>query len=341
MTRIAWVTSARIEVELVDWLYANAEPILRFRVARDLLEFDSRALHPLCRAAVDTPDAQRWLENLNAARAVHGSTDLHAENALAKLLEFGLDRSTPEFDAGIRRLLERPWRMWDALVLRCFLLRCGYADHPFVSAWAKERIETLWRTASAGDFDLYLTDEEAGGVPKAWRGKPVYRPQFGHEAGYAIPICYDLLAISCLMHVPGVDDLPRKLEAMVGYLSDPRFQETVGGFGWARDLGRCYAAGRVFLACAEPNRLILFLEWAAPFAAARQSDWFQRGLSLLETYRMEVGFYQFPAGMLPEKAGYQVYGGAHMGLGESRRGDLGLRLESTFRMLWIRKRMGR
>jgi hypothetical protein len=193
--------------------------------------------------------------------------------------------------------------------------------------------------ARSGDFNFYISPEEAFAVPKAWRGKPIYRDVFGHKGGYALPSCYDFYALAhCPIDLP-IPNLSEKLEIIAAFLSDPRFQSTIGRYGWDRPRRRCYAAGRVFLACSEPCRLVLFLEWGARFISVRSSQWFQKGMASLEACRTDRGTYRFPSNLMMEKTGYYIYGGAHMGLGEERSSAQALELESTFRMLLIQKRM--
>lgn len=328
--------------ELIQWLFANSAPILRYRVAVELLPASvSVDRAQLLRDALATPEMQRWLNILGHNRGIHGSQDEAAENALAKLLDYGLTRHVPELDERVQPLLKRQYEpsSYDPLILYPFLLCAGYADHPLVAQKLAERIELLYRTAQRGDYDFYISAAEAAGVPKAWQGKPIYKDAFGSAADYALPTCYDFYAMAYCPPVAGIKNLKTKLEAIAGFLSDPRFQSTVGGYGWDRKLKRCYAAGRVFLACAEPARLVLFMELGARFAAVRQSEWFQQGMATLRGYHTAQGTYRFPPKMLAEKTGYYIYSGSHMGMGESRRSAQALELESTFRMLLIEKRM--
>jgi len=377
--------------EIVEWLFANSGPILRYRVAVELMDVPAQERTRLLGASLATPEVQRWLANLRASRSIHGSTDTHAENALSKLLDYGLDCSIPAFARSAEHLLDFPLSQWDPFVLLPFLVRAGYTGKPRVMELLTSRLEKLHPTARLGSFDFYLSAEEASRVPKAWRGKPIYRDEFGHQAGYPLPTCYDFYALAYCPSMPGMVDFPAISESMPGivdfpaisesmpgivdfpaisesmpsivdfpaisesmpgivdfpaisesivaFLSDARFQSTVGGYGWDKAGRRCYAAGRVFLACVTPARLVLFLELGARFNAARQSAWFQQGLSSLEQYRTPRGTYRFPPGLLAEKTGYQLYGGSHMGLGEDRRSPLALELESTFHMLYIHKRM--
>lgn len=327
--------------QLAERLFAASGPILRYRIAAELLDFSERERNHLYQEMLAAPEVHRWLVNLQRSHNIHGSKDTDAENPLAKLLDFGLTCRHPALAEKCDQLLSRPLSGWDPLVLMPFLLRAGYSDHPLVIDWTKTRIDRLHATAIRGCYDFYLSAEEAGGVPKAWWGKSIYRDEFGHLSGYPIPTSYDFYALAYCPPIEGVDRQPEKLETIVAFLSDPRFQSTPGGYGWDRVNRRCYAAGRVFLACVEPPRLVLFMELGAKFESARRSAWFQQGLALLEGCRTSAGAYHFPASMMTERTGNHIYGGSHMGLGENRRSPLAMELESTFRMLNILKRMGK
>jgi hypothetical protein len=138
-------------------------------------------------------------------------------------------------------------------------------------------------------------------VPKAWQGKPIYRDEFGHQEGYPLPTCYDFYTLAYCPPMPGIGDYSSISESIVAFLSDARFQSTVGGYGWDKTGRRCYAAGRVFLARVTQARLVLFLELGARFHSARESTWFQEGLASHEKYRTPRGTYSFPPSLLLEK----------------------------------------
>ena len=75
------------------------------------------------------------------------------------------------------------------------------------------------------------------------------------------------------------------------------------------------------------------------FPGAYEQQWFRQRIDHLEHYRTDRGTYLFPKEYLPEKKNsYYLYSGAHLGLGE--KGGQALEIESTFRMLSIRKRAG-
>ncbi len=144
-----------------------------------------------------------------------------------------------------------------------------------------------------------------------------------------------------MAYLPKDDPSTRqKIELIIAYLLNPRFQAIPDAYIWNTQLHRPYAAGRVFLACLPPSdlpeKLVLFLELLAHFECGRASAWFQQGMAHLETFRTEYGTNCFPSRYLSEKHSYYLYAGMHMGLGETPRTTHALELESTFRMLRLK-----
>jgi hypothetical protein len=283
-----------------------------------------------------------WLSLLGTG-PVHHSKDSAAENALAKLCEYGLHAGLPELDArALPYCAVAPGEPYyeEAIIIVPFLVRAGYAGEPRVAEWMQRRIDILYGLACRGEFDLYMDDDERECLPPSQRlqyGSPklFYKQRFNHHWGYlALPTCYDLYALA---YYPNEDPAIRqKIEAIVAYLLHPAFQETPGGYIWNAALHRPYAAGRVFLAClprnTEHEKLVLFMEMLAQFACGRSSEWFRKGMAHLESFRTPRGTYRFPRKYLSEKPASYLYGGMHMGLGESPRDARALELESTFRM---------
>jgi hypothetical protein len=107
----------------VEWLFRNSGPILRYRIAVELVDASGQEHARLLGESLATPEVQRWLYHLGKATAIHGSRDSHAENAFAKLLDYGLHRGIPEFARSAEHLLAIPLQMWDPLVLLPFLVR--------------------------------------------------------------------------------------------------------------------------------------------------------------------------------------------------------------------------
>jgi hypothetical protein len=327
------------DMVVLDWLFANAGPIIRSRLVKDfaypVTEKDAGELQ---QAVLATDEVQRWLANLGG-ETVHGSKDTDAENAMSKIIEYGLRAGMPVFDAKMLPYADKLGKYQPAWVGRqvlAFLIAAGYSTRDDVAAHFRKYLAELHRTATRGDYDLYLSPKEALHVPKAWQGKWIYRPEFGWGNRLPLPSCYDLYAMAHWDH--GAEQ--RQIKDIITYVSDQAFQTTPGGYLWNRDLNRCHAAGRVCLACLNPERLVLSVELFARFDAARNTQWFRDALSKLENCRTDRGTYVFPPDYLKEKRNsYYIYQGAHMGLGENRRKRTWIEIESTFRMLNIRRLM--
>ncbi|MFP4106589.1 MAG: hypothetical protein ACLFVU_10925 [Phycisphaerae bacterium] len=324
----------RREQYLLDWLFANAGPIIRWRLVQDhgypVSNAEGAALRD---ALLATKEVQRWLGNLGS-RAVHGSADTNAENAMAKLVEYGLRAGMPQLDQKMLPYIDMGHEFAD-----CFLVAAGYGEHKLLADRFAKRLAALHRTAKHGDYDFYLSPAEACDVPKAWRDKPIYRPEFswGNE-GLPVPNCCDLYALAHWQPANKTEQC--QIEDVMAYICHPSFQATTGGYFWNRRKHSYSAARKACLACLTPQRLVLSVELFARFAQARESDWFRRALADLEQYRTTRDTYIFPRDYLREQRNcYYLYGGSHMGLGENRRQRAWVEIESTFRMLTIQRLM--
>ncbi len=334
--------------DLTDYLFDHGGPILRWLTASQLLPENSSIDRQTLQAELlACPEVKRW-QKLLGHGPVHHSMDSSAENVLAKLGEYGLHAGDPLLDQRIADCWSlaqgEPYHP-DTLIIVPFLVRLGYGSQPQIARWVTQRIEVLYEQADKGDYDLYMGDAERRCLPPSQQylhgqPKPFYHLRFNHHWGaLSLPTCYDLYMLA---YLPVTDTLTHeKIERIISYLLDPAFQETPGGYIWNPGLHRAYAAGRVFLACLprenEPQKLLLFLEMLAHFESGRASDWFKNGMLHLETFRSPRGTYQFPRNYLSEKPGYYLYGGLHMGLGEAPRHPPALELESTFRMLRLKR----
>lgn len=369
---------------LAEWLLVNGGPVVRHRTACELCQdLPHLELERMQRDLLALPLVNQWLgrlelgnlagslAHLNAAMlarlgaTVHGSKPTALENVLGRLNELGLRAGIPEFD---RRMLPLArifqWRedwqsgaqfqaAWESLVKSIFawgLLRAGYHPDAAMEDYLCELVDIMHKIARDQVFDIYACGDELKGLPSAWAGKPVIKQEV--IAHYHLPLIHDLYVLASL---PGwmVDEATaRKIDNIVRYVLDPRFQALQPGFGyaWIKERRTCYHWGWSphmcgFAKCEwqsenDAGRLVQQLELMAHFRAACDSRWFQAGLRHLEWRRGEQGTYLFPAGYLRDlPAGYYV-NGAYLGLGENRRLRRGLEIESTFRMARIRATAG-
>jgi hypothetical protein len=327
-------------MNLLDWLYENSGPIIRWRIVSDFnVSISAKEKAHLFQQLISSQEVVRWLNNLGGPKGYSGFRDTDYPNAMGKLFEYGIRRGYKQFDnkmvvyaEGIRDT--NPDFLQPEVP---FLIATGFHDHPKVRKVFLNRIERLYGTTiKCRTFNFNLSDEEASLVPRPWRGKRIYKPEHcSPDVKYPLPSLYDLFAIS---HWPAKNALIKnKIERILAYIYDQRFQDFAGGYLWNRKLNRCYAAGRGYHAVLTPEHLIIFMELAAKSKVACKSKWFIKQLSKLESYKIENGKYSFPTDLLKEKQSSYIGQGGHMGLGENRRERKWKEIESTFRMLNIKR----
>jgi len=305
--------------------------------------------------------------DIGTLNALHGMKPTCLENIIPRLLERGLRAGVAVFDekmARFRQYVDNPLvrralddlahptveggrAVFIATVLASYFMRAGY-DYDEVSQFVQRRVASLSRLAAKKTYDIHLAEAQLAGLPKQWAGKPIINPDMDPMSGTTpLPLIHDIFAFAYLPAECFTDSMRRQLDDIVTYVTDEWYRAFPPGYGylWSEANRRmCYACGWNLdlpdLDSAEPydqRKIVQRLELLAHFPAAHQSAWFQAGMRLLETYRTERGTYAFPAAFLKEaKAGYYV-GGEYMGLEDIRRTTKTLEIESTFRMLRLKR----
>ena len=292
---------------------------------------------------------------------VHGSKAACLENVLGKLAEFGLRAGMPELDEHALPLMRIfRWRAdwtsdvtfrnaWETLVKSVFawgLLRLGYAPDAPMADFLLDHLRTCHKIAQDQVYDLYADETDLVGLPKAWAGKPIIKQEV--MADYWLPYIHDLYVFA---HFPAelLDARAREMiDDLLAYILDPRFQALREGYGyaWIRERHTCYGwgwsphlpgfYGLGSLPDVKATPFLSRLELLARIPSGRRSAWFRESLQHLEGFRTPQRTYRLPGGYLRESEGYYV-SGYGMGLGENRRKPLGIEVESTFRVLKIRR----
>jgi hypothetical protein len=307
--------------------------------------------------------------DIRVLNALHGMKPTCLENIIPRLLERGLHAGVSAFDEKmehfrqyvdnplVHRALEKPEHatveegraLFIAIVLASYFLRGGY-EYDEIIQFVKHRMELLSHLAAERNYDIHLPKAELVGLPKPWAGQPVIRSEMVPTSGSRpLPLIHDIFAFAYLPAMFLKDQNRQQLEDIVAYVTDERYHAFPPGYGyiWPETNRRvCYACGWNLdlpdLDSDNPyqqRKIVQRMELLAHFPPARKSPWFQKGMQILEAYQTERGAYSFPSAYLVEmKAGYYV-GGEYMGLEDNRRDSKILELESTFRMLLLKKRI--
>jgi hypothetical protein len=362
--------------DTIQWLLRRGGPAIRYRTASELAGFGNKELRPLAASLLASNQVQAWLARLE--RGGLGDSEIHNgrpeafENAAGKLIDLGLkagmkalDSRMDRFRQGLRRRAEvaasaasaasgpfpgSPGYPFYLVLLAAGILRAGYDADETAAAVVRERLRALAETAKRADYDIYMQPEETASLPAAYRGKPVLRDDLGGHT--RLPVIHDFYALAALpRQALGDEGAAAMVGSLTNYVLDDRYHAFPEGYGYFRTPGRrFYAAGWSVhlpghgagfgLDDWRAGMLVQRLELMAAFPAARRHPWFGEALSCLETFRTDAGTYLFPRRLLRESpSGYWVTG-AYMGLEEDRRRGEALELESTFRMMRIKRTAG-
>jgi hypothetical protein len=239
-----------------------------------------------------------------------------------------------------------------AVLLASYFVHAGY-EYDEIISFVKERLDLLYRVASNKLFDIHLSDTELLAYPKrakSWSLHPVIKPEY--DPGCCekpLPLIHDIF---CLAYFPKAfidKDLENKINRIIEYVLDERFQALPQGYGllWYKSNRTYYACGwRPELPCLnnynseyEKSILVLYMDLMSNFKVARESKWFQNCLNYLEEFKTYNGTYCFPPYLIKDKNNMGYVCGMSMGLGENRKSQKAYEIESTFRMLLIKKRL--
>jgi hypothetical protein len=345
---------------LIDWLLEYGGPVVRYRTLAELA--DNPASTDLRRAGKDLLACrlvQQWLDCLKPGR-IHNSKDTDFENSMGKLLEFGLRAGMKAFDcktlhfrrwlaSGNWRSPERIGGRFSAAIVAAGLTRAGYAADDSVRAFWLKRLDDLCDTIRRFGHDIYIDADTFGDMPKAWKvtGRPLVNPEISSAGKSGLPRSHDLYGLSALPDDAKDRRINTKINTVVRYVLAPEHQSLEPGYGLMRhSKGRYYAIGwRTDLpgyegfdfSAGEAKVFVQRVELMAHFSEARKHVWFKNAVKHLEGFRTERGSYLFPRPYLQEARNQYWVSGAHMGLEEDRRRPQALELESTFRMLRIKR----
>lgn len=345
---------------LFEFLLHNSNCSIRYQTltlfASDAQQFDLTN----ARLALENDAHVRWmLENARQAIAnfsfdkVHGAKNERLENILPMLLDRGMDRTFPTFDAVFSKvpqiLHERNYWGVDRyhsfadIVLVPFLLAAGYRD-PSIISFYKKRLSLTSEFCSHMDYDIFGDQNGYKSIPQTFCDRKVIRPELYTNGEYRYPLIYDLYAHAVMYK--SLDDTERvQVDNVIHYVLAEPYQQFPFGYGILvepNNRSRYHAMG---WDCVLPSLsdfitapVLHRMELLAAFPIAVKSKWYQTGLSILDSCQDDSGIYMLPKDALNEKEACWLLGN-HMGLDENRRKKGWLLVESTFRALRLKSRL--
>ncbi|MBY8998573.1 MAG: hypothetical protein KGD60_12660 [Candidatus Thorarchaeota archaeon] len=350
--------------DLSYWLLENGGPIIRFRTLVDI--FDEQDVGVVSRALkemVESPEVVKWLGRIEPSLVfndVHSGRQNAFENVVGKLVQLGWRAGLQPFDSktlpfrvwlseNVNKEPEAAHEVFKRTLIASVLARAGYQTVEAVQKQILSRLNTVHEFVKDPDFaQVYVDKSEYRGIPKGLESHELVNPQLYPEQQFALPWIHDVIAFSHLDIVLAEKESREKAEKILGMVLTPEYQNLPWSYGVAKYGKRYYVLGwAVHLpGYSKPPEgrmfaeMLVVLDVLAPFACVRKSPWFLNSMKYLEEFRTDDGTYSFPRAWLPEKKrGYWV-GGEYMAFDERKGRKNAIEVESTFRMVNIKKRTG-
>jgi len=327
----------------IEWLMANAAPVIRYRTRTELINiYDKELLNDDMTNLLALPQTQKRLTlliNLDYNRT-HGSPANHLENVLPMLNDFGLYYGMDAFNKETKSISDIAKIVLDAnydkITAYPFLLRSKFPIDGLLD-FAVERINIIYDFTRHMDFDIYDDIKNYKGVPKTFQDRPAIKPNIASGGKIRLPLIYDIVMMETIYDRVS-DDIQRKIDNIIEYIISPGYDIVVPMYGIScAGQGKYYAMG---WDCKKPfndnqgfsspdlHRLLLY----SHFPTAVKNTWFQNAIDYLTQYKTQNGTYAFPKEYLPEADGNWVLG-VRMSLAENKRKNQWVEIESTFYML--------
>ncbi len=346
-----------------DWLVQNGGPVIRYlTVARQEGEESLNAFN-LQKELLQSGAVQYWMRCLTGTtgfNAIHGSRDTCFENAMGKLTIYGIRKGMGDFDrrcAPYLDWLEKSMKekkpnvlcVFQQVIVACWLAAGGYLSEQPVRDIVLHRLDAISEFVRNHNFSIYVDKSPFKGVPAAFKRYPLVNPDLYIDGNFALPWIHDIFAFRSLRVYLKDDDVRERIDRVISYVLDKRYQQFHEGYGivltensrynvmgwdvWLPRYDGLHTSP--FQECALLQRL----ELMSHFRIARSSKWFVENLNRLEGFEGESGRYVLPKNYLREKKNSYFVAGGHMGFGENRRQRIALEIESSYWMLKITRNM--
>lgn len=362
------MTTPKERQDLIEWLLSHGDPVIRLRTLQEMCPGHSPAEErEAARLVEQSVDVQRLIHDLPWTRthlSLRGAGQLDLGNLLLRLRWLGCSAGMRSLDAQMEPFIEimgvpasvlsftHPLEM---PVLGNCLAYAGYCREPLVRAWLKRRLDALYDFCRRGSYDIYIDPPEHVRRQANQRGVPVIEPALYREGELLLPTIYDLYGLSAYPAERTDPDTLDKIETIVAYVMDPRYQQLRDGFGLVLTADRRYnlaggtallegfvegdvtsaPRGRAKAPSAEqprirPARLLRHLAMMAPYWTSFRSRWRTLHQGALEQYRTPEGRYLFPREYLVDGAAGGFVNGGYMAVHLKPRDEAAREQESTF-----------
>ncbi len=334
--------------EKYRFLYEYGNPIIKNEAALYLDEQKEELRINM----VKSPEVQYWIECLHyfiSKPQVHNAADTCFENAMHKLISYGIkeydERRIRDVNLFILDYINTSYNNFfdtvNVTILASWLAYMGYKENIVIDI-LKRRVDAVYSFVKNKDYNIYTDTKGFPVIPKARAMHPLVKPELYEYNVWKLPTIHDFFAFALLTKLINDEPIQQKIDVILDYIFDERYQRLYSGYGLMLDMKRrYYSMGwsmhlyRYFdNSSTDDNALVWQMALMSNFKRARETTWFKTNLEYLEGFEKD-GLYEFPASYLREEKNKYYVLGYHMGLGEAKKNKMRLKLESTAWMLRI------
>ncbi|NLK12474.1 MAG: hypothetical protein GX312_02675 [Candidatus Phytoplasma sp.] len=337
--------------EMYKFLYEYGNPI----IVNEAAKYIGVHKEELRQGMLESPKVQYWIDCLHHFKdkpQVHNAADICFENAMHKLLSYGVreadDKRIHEINTFILEFLnsivgyQNFFDSVNATILASWLACMGHTETIIIDV-LRERVEFVYSFVKHKDYNIHVDPKGFPAIPKTRAMHPLVNPKLYENNIWRLPTIHDIFAYA---HLPKIlhDDkqIQRKIDAILEYIFDERYQRLYSGYGlmlvppnryygmgWSMHLCRYFENNSM-----DSDGIVWQMALMSNFKKARETEWFKNNLEHLKSFKKDE-VYEFPASYLMEVKNKYYVLGYHMGLGENRKKNLSKKLESTAWMLRI------
>ncbi|MBT3168263.1 MAG: hypothetical protein HN952_06895 [Candidatus Cloacimonetes bacterium] len=337
--------------QTIDYLFENANPIIRYRIATELaneeVDYDIGMLRY---ELLQHKDAKYWMKCLKTRRSydnIHGGYDKSLENSLGKLLQLGIKKGVSNFDKNVAKHInwlqevseeesELPHNDYFLqTIVSSFLAKAGFTDEKNVRDFVLNRLDLLYGFAKKKNYNVFIDKVLFKDFPPAFENHKIIDPLLYENDDFALPWIYDLFAFAAYY-----SEFKEKIDTVINYILNKKYQDFPEGYGVTVSFPkRFFVVGwNVWLPCfsnideksPQINELLFRLNLMSPFEPTRKSKWYKNAIAHLEKFKTKKGTYIFPEEYLQEKRNSYFINASRMEIGEDTIENL-----STFWMMKI------
>lgn len=236
----------------IDFLMQKGNPSIQYRTLRELCE--QHNLDEYAEKLIHSGRAKKILDCLHNHKEYHGATLYSVENSLNVLIDMGfrVGAGFGEFDQEVHSLAtsvrsyepDKSHLLHDLycyLVTIPFLARAGMGDE-WIHHFITERINIIHHFTSQGTYEIYDVPSRYGRIPESFQNRPIIKQALYEGGVIQFPLIYDLYGFAAVYPTLS-SELRTKVNEIITYIMDDRFQTIEDGYGILRGKNRFYAMG--------------------------------------------------------------------------------------------------